>query len=442
MKINLYLPIISFLAFLCVPAAQAQVTVVKQDGALIYLDTSEYNRRVSVGDSFKIILSQEKLTNPKTGKELGLINHYSPSGKIIEVQDLYAIGEMPTKNTYTIGQEAVLESTTNPVNTAITTQTEKTPLAVPVSSRKVTVYTAMEREIISATEADFTAFPGQEIMTVDTKGLLVLYRTEGNTLQELATHKLTVGQKPITLSAQDLMQSGHAQLFVTVYKEQEQKINTLVFDMQDTAFKQVAVLPYFVKELGCGEEKTLYGQKPFIRGNTPGDIHVLTYHNGQFALAKEALPTRGNWLTGIAEYAIQNNDTENFVYTAKNGRLKMKLANGKFIDSPALFATAPNRVKYKQAIISFYPSLQVYGPKGRATLAGIENTSKLGLLSEQFGQYHGGKLHFLTYENGALQVQETLELQGFAYDTACTNHGILVPQVMSSGQTVLTEIYR
>ena len=72
MKINLKLLALPLLALFCFSYAQAQVTVVKQDGKKIYLDTSEYNRTVAVGDSFKVILSQEQLINPKTGKAYGI----------------------------------------------------------------------------------------------------------------------------------------------------------------------------------------------------------------------------------------------------------------------------------------------------------------------------------------------------------------------------------
>ena len=75
-------------------------------------------------------------------------------------------------------------------------------------------------------------------------------------------------------------------------------------------------------------------------------------------------------------------------------------------------------------------------------MAAVENTAKFGILSESFGSYKSSKLHFLTYENGVLDVRETIDLNGFLYDTNCTSTGILAPQVVSGGQTVLTEIYR
>ena len=108
MKINFKLLSAALFAACFIPCAAAQVTVVKQDGLKVYLDTSELNRNVAVGETFKIITGQEKLTNPKTGKDLGFLYHYSPEGKIIEVQPLYAVGQLSGKGEYTVGQEAVI----------------------------------------------------------------------------------------------------------------------------------------------------------------------------------------------------------------------------------------------------------------------------------------------------------------------------------------------
>ena len=99
-------------AFLLVPAfLQAQVMVVRVDGNKVYLDTSVLNRNVQKGDLFKVILSAEKLTNPKTGKDLGLVYNYSQEGKIVEVQPLYAIGEVAADKRISVGQEVVLTAT-------------------------------------------------------------------------------------------------------------------------------------------------------------------------------------------------------------------------------------------------------------------------------------------------------------------------------------------
>ena len=422
------------------PCAVAQVIVVKQDGNNIYLDTSEHNRQVAVGDTFKVILSQEKLTNPKTGKELGNINHYSAEGKITEVQDLYAIGALPEKEKVAVGQEVIITAAQPDTATTTTQVVAQTPKIV--SNRKIYSYPVIDREIISAVKANITPPPGDEIAAVDSKGSLLLYEQDGSGLRQIADYKLPAGHKALTLSAKDIMDARFAQLFVAVYNEPKQKISTLIFKADGNKLKKIDSVPYFVKEIGCGDDKDLYAQKPFINGAKPGDARELDHEWLRFILDDDRLPTRGHWLTGVNYHEIQNDDYDNFVYTASNGKIKIRLANGNYAESPALFAAAPNRVKYKQDIISFYPSLQVYGPDGRATLAAVENVAKMGVLSEQFGQYGSSKIHFLTYENGILDVRETIDLHGFVYDTNCTARGILVPQVLSGGQSVLTEIYR
>ncbi len=444
MKINLKHLLTFLFVTVLFPCAWAQVTVVKQDGKNIYLDISEHNKNVSVGDTFKIITSQEKLTNPKTGKELGLINHYSPEGKIVEVQPLYAIGQMPDKKAYSVGQEALIQSfaQTQTVSSAPISQSSAEEISKPVSNRKIKKYPVLEREIISAVKANLQPIPGEEIAVLDLKGHLIVYTDDGGTLRQTAEYQIPAGKKPITLSAKDLKNQPYAQLFAVVYSEREQKISTLILQVQNDTLQPIATVPYFVKEVGCNDDKEIYAQKPFVNGAKPGDARELEYEKGKFRLDDDRLPTRGHWLTGINYYEIQNKEDDNFVYTASNGKIRLRLANGKYAESKALFATAPNRVKYKQEIISFYPSLQVYGPDGHATLAAVENTAKLGVLSEQFGQYSSSKIHFLTYENGVLTVQETLPLDGVLYDTSCTSRGILAPQVLSGGQTVLTEIYR
>ncbi len=447
MKIFFKLLLCAAWAVVFSPCALAQVSIVKQDGVKIYLDISDFNRQVSVGDRFKIITSTEKLVNPKTGKELGDVYHYSPEGRIVEVQPLYAVGEMPHAAQYALGQEAVitLGEETPAVQAPRPAGKKAEPNASPVSTlsrRKIKKYPLLEREVVSAVQADFNALPGEEIALADLTGALQLYSPEGDGLRLRAEHKLPSGHKPLALSALDLTGTGQAQLFAVVYDENKNKISTRVYEISGQEFKLLATLPYFVKEMGCPGQKKLYAQKPFTGGTKAGDSRLLQYKDGKFRVGEEAFPTRGSWLSGMNFYPVQSAAQANVISTLKNGRIRLTLHNGKAAESPALFAEAANRVKYRQDVLAFYPSLQAYGPAGRATLAGVENVGKLGLLSKQFGQYSSSKLHFLTYENGVLDVQETLPLSGFVYDTSCTARGILVPQVVSGGQTILTEIYR
>ena len=120
----------------------------------------------------------------------------------------------------------------------------------------------------------------------------------------------------------------------------------------------------------------------------------------------------------------------------------MVLKNGKRAESKKHFATAATRIKYKQKLIRFYPSVQVFGEKGKATLAAVENTAKWGLLSETFAQYDSSKLHWLNYEQGKLVEKDVMELDGVLYDTACTDTSILAAEVLADGSSTVVEILR
>lgn len=442
MKITLRILFSAVLAGLFFAPLGAQVTVVKQDGKTVYLDTSELSRNVQVGDTFKIILSRETLTNPKTGKTLGDVYQYSEDGRITEVQPLYAVGQLPQKGNY-VGQEAVITAGTAAQSAAATpakpTAQDAAAETAPISNRKQISYPAIDGIITAAVQADFTALPGQEIITADDKGTLTLYRTENNTLQPLASYALPAGKRVLSLSASN---EKNAALFTVLYDTRKEQIHTWIFNLQNNAFEQTSSLPYWVEELGCGTDKKLYAQKPFIGGAKGGDIRLLTHQNGQWKAGEKAFSSRGSWLPGTAFYPIEKDNANNPLFTLSNGTLRLQLSNGKYAQSPALFAGAPNRVKYKQGFVSFYPAVVAYGRPAKAEVAALENTAKLGLLSEQFGSYNGGKLHFLTHENGVLKVAETLPLDGYAYSLRCTQRGILVAQVLPGGQSILTEIYR
>ena len=91
MKIKICRYIVLAVLFLFPSLTFAQLTVVRTDGNKVYIDISSLSRSVQTGDTFKVILSSEKLTNPTTGKELGLVHNYSAEGKITEVQPLYVV---------------------------------------------------------------------------------------------------------------------------------------------------------------------------------------------------------------------------------------------------------------------------------------------------------------------------------------------------------------
>ena len=417
--------------------AWAQMTVVRVDGTKIYLDTSEEKTALTKGSTFKVILSSETLTNPKTGKNLGEVYQYSPVGTITEVQPLYAIGELKGTKV-SVGQQAVLEELKTVVAAAPAVSAQETP----VSTRVKKVYQPIEQTVISLTQADVTAAGAKNIITLgENNQVWVLSRGEKEALKTEMTYEIPSDKKAITISAAPV-KAGLAQIFVTVYVEKRNTINTLVLENKNGTLEQVATLPYFVKELGCGADKKVWGQRPFIVGTAPGNAREIVFEKDKFVASGATFNTQRNWLEGINYFPVEKEGTDNLIFTASNGTLRMVLANGKRAESKDLFGSSPLRMQYKQEILKFYPSLQVFGEPGHATLAAVENTTKLGLLSETFGSYQNGKIHFLDYQKGRLNITDTVELDGVLYDTACSDTAILTAEVLNDGTSTVVEILK
>lgn len=429
MKIN---PAFILSALLLTPVlCPAQLTVVRVDGQKVFIDTSVLNRSVDKGETFKIIQSSERLINPKTGKDLGPVYTYSPAGKITEVQPLYAIGVLPKGTQVTVGQEAVLEPLAAPAQSA-----QPSKEADSVSQRKTITYAPVEQEIISLSAAAVTAPEAENIVTLSKKGQVTVWTADGSRLNPNLSFQLPAGKTPLTLSAAPAQSADTADIFVTVYDASRQKISTLVLRSQNGTLTQTHTLPYFVKELGCTPQKTLWAQKPFAAGAKPSGARKLAYQNGKFALTGDALNTQRNWLGAATEA------DGNLVFTAAGGSVRLTLPNGKKAESKSLFAGAPNRVKYKQEILKFYPSVQVFGPAEKRVYAAVENTAKLGLLADTFGQYQNGKIHFMSFEKGRLNITDTVPADGFIYDTACSARAVLAAAVLPDGTSAVLEIFK
>lgn len=426
-----------FLMLFCVSfAAHAQMSVVRIDGNKVYLDTSDEKTSLTKGSTFKVIVSSEKLTNPKTGKNLGEIYKYSSVGKITEVQPLYAVGELPSTQGVSIGKTAVLEDL-QPAAVAAAAQQQ-----TPVSTRAKTTYAPLAQTVISLTEADVTAAGANNIITLSEQNEVTVYsRTASETLQEDMHFTLPAGKKGVTISAAPV-KAGLAQIFVTIYNQEHGQLSTLVLENNNGSLENTATLPYFVKELGCGSTKKIWGQKPFILGINPGDAHEIVFEKNKFAASGASFKTRHNFIEGLNFYPVEKAGQNNLIFTANNGTLRMMLANGKRTESKDYFGSTPLRMQYKQEILKFYPSIQVFGQPGKATLAAVENTTKLGLLSETFGSYQSGKVHFLDYEKGRLKVTDTVELDGVLYDTACTDTAILTAEALLDGSSTVVEILK
>ena len=427
-----------FLLFFLLGAAFpvcGQMTVVRVQDGKVYLDTSSVKTAVRPGDRFKVILAAEPLTNPTTGKDLGLIYTYSQPGTISEVQPLYAVGTLSQTAEVKVGQEAVWETN---AETSAQSSVVSGPKEAAAAHTKV-IYEPVEQEVISVSAADISAPGANEWITLSAKGQITVWKREKDKLVQTLLYQLPAAKKPLTLSAVAARGNVTAEIFATVYDERSARISTWVLAYENGQWNTVATLPYFVKEIGCGPNKTLWAQRPFVSGVQPGEAHPLVYQNGEFVMDKARRSDPRVWIAGLNFWPQESQEPAS-IYVASSGRVQWKPAKGKAIAYKELTVGTPNRVKYKQEIIKLPPSLQVVPSQGRWQAAVVENTAKFGLLSGMFGQYESAKVHFLDLDKGHLNRTDTVTLDGFVYDTTCTDRAVLMAEVLSDGQSSVVEI--
>jgi len=441
MKINLLRCFLFAFLFFFPHAAHAQITVVRVQDNKVYLDTSSFSRTVRKGEIFKLILSTEKLTNPQTGKDLGNLYHYSAEGKITEVQPLYAVGILPDGVKAKIGQEAVLDEPELPTVSTVTTAAAPANSGETKNTPNKLVYAPVDQTVISLSEGAVLQEHAKHIVTLSKEGQVTVWTRANETLREMVSYPLGKNRIPLAVSAVPLSTPDKADIFVSYFDTRQNQIFTLVLHEREGQLKEVGSLPYFVKERGCGPDKTIWGQRAFINNIQPGNAHPVVYENGKFTVSDDLRATQHNWLPSTLWMPSADGENEHFVYTASNGKITFLLKNGKSAESKDLFAASPNRVKYKQEIVKFYPSLQVLNSAGQSVIVGVENTSKLGLLSSTFGQYKSGKIHFLSYEKGRLKVTNSVDFDGVVYDTACTQGALLATEVLPNGTSSVVEIF-
>ena len=429
----------SLLCFLFPAWVCAQAVVVRVDKDQIYLDTSELPAPPQVGDNFKVILSTEKLTNPQTGKELGEINNYSDTGTISEVHELFAVGKITAAEEIKTGMQAVLQAPAPAAATTATAATDTQKDNAPIVKQ---TYDPVEKTIISISSGPVVAPDADNIVLLsEDNEVSVWERAADDKLNLLLTYHLPKGKQALSVSAAPVKEDETlAQIFVSIYDERKKNIFTLVLENQDGKLVQTALLPYFTKEIGCGKNKTVWAQRPFVLADRPGNARQLVFKDGKYAFGENTFSTQRNWLTGVNYFNVEKPDAPNLIYTSSTGTIRMILANGKRAESRDRFAATPNRLLHKQQIIKFYPSVQVTGEAGNARIVAVENTAKLGLLSNTFGQYKNAVLHRLTYEKGRLQEREKTELDGVVYDTACSDDFILTAEVLPDGTSSVVEI--
>ena len=440
---NISLFLIFTLSFGGILTAKDLALIVKQDGNKVYLDISGFNVKPQKGDSFRIAEWGEELVNPKTGKSLGKILKRQIEGKITQTEDLYAIGQLDSEQNVFSSEAEIFVTVPAPVVTA-PPQLAQGGLAIiqPVMQTK-----NIEGKIKAAAFGDIDGDGSNEaVFAFAEDNAIKVFALQGQELKETASLSVSPLRKIIALDAADLKQSGHAQIFASVYDTSADKFYTMVLEAKGATLEQTDTVRGIVKGISVqGGPRDLYVQD-YNPATGLSSAAQLVYQNGAFERGASLFAYNFESIFGFNLFDFKEAGHKNVIYTTLAQKLRIQFEKrGSYTESPSGFdfATTPNRLKINGKPQRLYTPVVVFKNAAGQTLVGaLEHQTKLGLLSDVFGSYASAKLYFLNWTGNGLTPKAVAEIQGIACDMSQTSFGpykdaIVVPFASTAGQSAV-----
>ncbi len=419
-----------------------EALIVKQNGEQVYLDISDFQDKPKVNDNFTVTFWGSEIKNPKTGKVLGKTIERRLTGKITEVENLFAIGTINN-----IGKEDKLEglnaniqvsaSTTNIINEQ---KDQNTIKAVWQSA-------ALEGKALAFTAGDIIGSGESNLIIAYEDNNIIAYNLQDDKLNKITEFKFSPMNKIISLDNADLNNNNKNEIFISYFDGVRNHFNTAVYEVENNNFIEKATIRGLVKGIApFNGRRVLYTQNIT---NVSGKFKTLTpavleYKDGKYHTGEQLKAYKFHNIYGF-NLAKFDNDKQNVIYTQPSGKLRLQFdKRSSYINSPSKFnfASTPNRIKFDNDILKFYSSIALYNKDGGIIVAGLQNESKLGILSSTFGSYHRGKLILLKWDGSSLESFADAPLGGYTVDLLQGSLGsyqdvLIVPFINGAGKTTV-----
>jgi|GEM_PF-2581167 hypothetical protein len=412
-----FFTLLAVLLFSVVLFAQNSALVVKQEGLKVYLDTTELSSSIKSGDSFTVTRWGEEIKNPQTGKVLGRDIEARAKGTVQNVEQFYAIGQLENpfdaQNLYAVFDK----EETSSVSPRETSANSKEETLKPLWQSEI-----IEGKIRASASGDLNGDGLSDLILAFDDNTVKIYSLKEDVLKEELTLSVNPLRRIISMDAADVKGVGSAQLFISVFDTNSQRFNTLVYEGGDKSLHQNGIISGIVKGISpFNQKRRLYVQEVNslsgkTRQLTPG---VLVYEDNAYKKGEKVKYPEFDNIFGF-NFAPFKKGKENLIYTAFNSRLRVQYDKKKsFVESPKDidFGSTPTRVKVNRDVKRIYSSLGIYqSAQEDILIAGIENQTKYGILSETFGSYESAILYILKWNKGNFEKYLSATIPGVVSD--------------------------
>ncbi|MDE2237182.1 MAG: VCBS repeat-containing protein [Elusimicrobia bacterium] len=388
--------------------------VVKVASGSVYLDLGARSG-ARAGQAFTVYAEGAELFHPVTHKPLGRIETAVAHGSIDLVMPLYSVGSLAgDSGAVAAGMRARLDAAQTPAPSAQAAPPNADDSAA--GRKPLSKGPTLDYRVTGMAIADFRG-EGRPSLALASRKTVRLYSYPPDDARPLAQWTLPgVGPRIVSLASGDLNGNGRAELFVTFYNQDLERMETAVLECgADGLFKRLAELPWMVRSYQDAEGRDALAMQQLVDDQTwPfSAIYPLDFSKNGYGPGKPALHfKRVDFLYDFTLARLGGDKEAALLSQTSTNRIRVQFAQGYWKTSSA-YGQTPTRLRWHDRLLEFHPQLPIGYADGKAAVYLIRNDSMLGSLAEPFGLFTGGAVEREEWNGIALTSIWEARLSGY-----------------------------
>lgn len=390
--------------------------VVRVEPPRVFLDLGA-SAGASVGRGFEIYTEGAELKHPVTGAVLGRVENVIARGQVSDVEPLYSVGTLSAPAEIKAGMRARFVEAAPAAAPAAPSAPAAAPEQTSVAPRWKSP--GFDFEINGLAVADFSG-AGKPQLALASPQAVSLYPYPPRDAKPVAQATLSgVSPRVLSMTAADLKGDGRAQLFVSLYDQAMDRVETRVLELDGQGKLQViAELPFLVRGVQEASGRLVLASQQLVEDQTfPfSGIYPLVYKDGKFEQGSPSLAhKRADFLYEFTHAELDGKPA--MLYLTDTNHLRVQFDSGYWKTRDA-YGQTPVRLRWPQTgdgrLLEFHPPILAGTVGGQTRIYAISNHSMLGSLSEPFGLFNGGDAERMSWDGVALKTDWKADLGGYS----------------------------